>query len=134
MELVRKSPTERMTFADGNWVELRCRLTIEERKRLMGAALSFAPGTNAAGKATLVPAADLAAVEMTALEIGIVGWSLPDDLTRENIALLDEETGDAIKARLDVLWRTRTDDERKNSSGGGAGQSAAAASPQSSAG
>lgn len=127
MELIRESPVERMTFPDGNWVDLRMRLTIAERKRLAAAAFGMAAEDDGSGsgRQTIRPTADLAAVEMAALNIGIVAWSLEEPLTPENVALLDEETGFAIKERLDALWKTRRDDERKNSSGGGARPSGA---------
>lgn len=120
MELIRDTPTERLTFDDGNWVELKARLTIAERKKLQTAAMRLGPKDEDDDQAKPRLSYQLEQVEMAGLYLGIVAWSLPDPVTPENIALLDEETGQAIKVRLDELWRTRTDDERKNSSGGGA--------------
>lgn len=119
MQLLRETPTERMTFEDGNWVDLKARLTIAERKTLAGAAISVDVNVDG-GKPSFIPRADVSGAEMAALRLGIVAWSLPDPLTPENIGLLDEDTGMVIKVRLDELWRTRTDDERKNLNGAGA--------------
>lgn len=127
MELVRKAPVERLTFEDGNWVDLKARLTFAERKQLASAALQRIQVNDEGGRPVVQQRVDVAAAEMEGLRIGIVAWSLSDELTPENIGLLDDETGQQIKVRLDELWKPRTDDERKNSSGGGAPQSETAA-------
>lgn len=116
MQLIRNVPTERLTFDDGSWVELKTRITVAERKRLAAAAVSFTVDEN--GRAH--PVVDVAMVELAALHLGIVAWSLDDPVTPENIDCLDEGTAQAIKVCLDELWKRRTDDDRKNSSGGGA--------------
>lgn len=116
MQLIRNVPTERLTFEDGNWVDLKARLTMDDRQALAGGAVTMVIGDD--GKAK--PTVDIGGAAMAALRVGIVAWSLPDDLTPANIALLDDETGMAIKKKLDELWKTRPDDERKNSNGGGA--------------
>lgn len=114
MELLRDVPIERIELPGGHWVEVKTRLTVGERKRLTVAAFEVA---NMEDRPT--PSINLAAVTTTALEIGIVAWSLEDPVTPENVRLLDEDSGEIISRRLDQLWATRTDDERKNSSGGG---------------
>lgn len=125
MELIREAPTERMHFDDGSWVDLRTRLTIGDRKSLTSAALVFEQDSEDP-RAGLRPRIDPLAAELAGLRLGIVAWSLPDPVTPENIALLDEHTATAIKVALDHLWRVRSDDDRKNSSGGGVPPSAAA--------
>lgn len=116
MQLIRNAPTERLTFEDGNWVDLKARLTMDDRQALAGGAVTMVIGDDGKPK----PTVDIGGAAMAALRVGIVAWSLPDDLTPANIALLDDETGMAIKKKLDELWKTRPDDERKNSNGGGA--------------
>lgn len=130
MELLRDLQPVRHRFADGSWVDLKPRLTFAERKSLASAAISAVPD----GAGQLRPKVDVSAGEMAGLVVGILAWSLAEPLTPENIALLDEETGNEIKAVLDAMWRPRTDDERKNSLGAGAPPIAEDESPQSSAG
>ena len=135
MRLVRNE-TERIDLGDGAWVEVKRALSVGERARLAGRAFAVRASFSA-GAATDINLGDVyEQMELAGLEIGIVAWSLPDPVTPENVRALDEESAKTIKARIDVLWAARTDEEKKDSASSGLTPSAAsdATSPASSDG
>lgn len=122
-ELLRVAPVERMDLGEGAWVELKTRLSFVERNRLAAAAIQTTVQEAPNGELVTVNDVNVEGAVRAALEIGIVAWSFEDPVTPENVALLDEDSGDRVKRRLDQLWARRTDDDRKNSSSGGAPRS-----------
>lgn len=90
MELISKGNVDRLQFGDGGYVDLRAELTFEELVAISDAA-----------------SRGVAEAWAAAFRIGVVGWSLREELTPENLGLPDAASGAAIKARMDELWSGR---------------------------
>ena len=89
--------------AEGEWVEVKARLSAGERALISQAVLDAKEGPG------LVDAA-----RFKGAEIGIVRWSFAEPVTAENIRALDEESHEAIVSRLNELWQRRSEADAKN--------------------
>lgn len=105
---------------NGEWVEVKPRLSLGERQRVTSATLRMR-GTPQKGGVKLSDAeVDLGAATAEAMFCAIKRWSFEEPVTRANILLLDAASADVIAARLEELYESRTDDERKNFGSSGA--------------
>lgn len=123
MPLVSKTDAVRVDLSTpGEWVELKRRMSKGEQTRVQACGLKLKMTTNGSVMgvdADMDAEQVLDGVTFLALELGIVGWSFPEELTAENIRLLDPDDYEIIRVQADELWAPRTDDERKNLSANG---------------
>ena len=122
MELIARNVVK-VEVPGGGWVDLRSRIAGWERSKIRSAAIAMklSDASNAG--------IDYAATVQAGMEIGIVAWSLDEELTADNIKALDEESYDFIATKLNELWEPRSDDEVKNSASDGATPSEEKAQP-----
>ncbi|HXG36519.1 MAG TPA: hypothetical protein VNL15_06095 [Dehalococcoidia bacterium] len=143
MPLIRDDDLVRIELpAAGEWVEVKSRLAkgdavYVQQMILRNSKISQKQlqeqGANA--DIDLMAGDIIEAAEFATLDRAIKKWSFPEDVTPENIRRLDEESVEAIKARLNELYPKRTDEEKKGSAANGATPSSAREeSPASSAG
>lgn len=116
------------------WVELpvsgiRClvltRLSGRERSKIKSAAmastarmrqsLSNLSNSDLAMEFEMDMVKQMTAAEAAALGVGVKEWDIDDELTVENIYLLDEEDLAHLLKALNDFWTPRSDDEKKAS-------------------
>jgi hypothetical protein len=100
--------TVRLPLSDGDWIEVKQRLTNGERRRLNSAALGKSMPLGAEVTEIAVDFAEMGTARALTY---IVDWSLEDDghrvpFTREAFLSLDEETAAEIDAVLDAHIET----------------------------
>lgn len=111
--------TVRLELSDGDWVEVKARLTYGEEQRLASAGLTSVKGARVQDATVGI---DLERYNLAKLEVWLVDWSFrdardkPAKLTRSAIAALDPDTAEEIMAALDAHIE-RLDDEKKALSG-----------------
>lgn len=119
--------TKRLPLSDGDWIEVKERITHGEQKRIAGAAIAvrgvggaLAGSTDALDDASVT--IDLERAEQVRMEVYLADWSFKDDddkpveLTPSAIAALDTETAEEIVAALD-RHVAEVGEEKKASSG-----------------
>lgn len=112
MPLVDKTDVVRVDLSTpGDWVDLRRRLSKAEQLRI--SARVIAVGT-LDGASPDIAEEKLMEVNFIGLEIGVVAWSFPEDLTPANLRELDLDDYNILAEKTAELWKLRTDDERKN--------------------
>lgn len=121
MPLLNTVETERFELpAPGEWVDLRTRLSAGDRRRLQAASFKAQAtlrmaAEKGAGSDLEVPfdlAEVMSAAAFAGVELGVIAWSFDAPVNAENIAKLDEDSFNAIAARLDVLWAPRSEAEK----------------------
>ena len=121
--------------AEGEWVDVKPRISIGERQRINAAGLAFSVkvrGQEAElGGDVPIDSATMDAIAFAALEIGIKAWSFggPETLTPDNIRKLDEDSYDVIFERLNRMWARRTKEQEAPLSESGATPSEASEAP-----
>lgn len=108
--------TKRLPLSEGDWIEVKERITHGEQKRIasaaiaitgLGGALAGGAKTDAEALASANLTMDIERAEQVRLEVYLVEWSFKDDndkavrVTPASIAALDPETADEIKTALD---------------------------------
>lgn len=94
--------TARVELSDGDWIEIKERLTYGEQQRLAGGALTRMSGTGYGAAIDL----DFERYNLLRMETWLVDWSFvgangkPVKLSRAAIAALDPETAAEIDAAL----------------------------------
>src|SRR3990172_6259750 len=123
MPLVNNAEPVRVELTTpGEWVDLKRRQSKGDQVRVQAAGLRLQMSQNGditGGNIEATAQEVMESVTFLALEIGIVAWSFPEALTKENIRLLDPDDYALIVKAADELWAPRSDDERGNSSGDG---------------
>jgi hypothetical protein len=99
--------TVRLELSDGDWIEIKERLTYGEERKLANSALV---ATSANGFQV-----DLARAQLLRMEIWLTDWSFVDNngksvpLTPSAIQNLDPDTAEEIIAALDAYQEARAD-------------------------
>ena len=117
MPLVNNAEPVRVELTTpGEWVDLKRRQSKGDQVRVQAAGLRMQMSQNGDITGVNIEATAeevMESVTFLALEIGIVAWSFPEALTRENIRLLDPDDYALIVKAADELWSPRSDAEKK---------------------
>lgn len=111
-----KPEVVRLDISDGDWIEIKRRLTLGEQKRLEGAGIGRATGFRQG--ADVEVAVDLEAAAMALLVTYLVDWSLRDEhdkpvsVTRSSVAALDPDDAEEIEQAISNHIQAR-DAEKK---------------------
>lgn len=135
MPLIRDDETVRIDLpTSGEWVEVKARISRGDRVRIQQATIGHARMRPGDPTPELAVGEMLEAAEFATLETVIRSWCFPEPVNAENIRRLDDESMDALKARLNELYE-RSEDEKKDSEPSGAtSNSGVVALPKRSAG
>lgn len=111
MPLISDDDRERIDLpAPGEWVEVKRRLSRGDRLRVQQAAYRSQRLGQPQGDPLMVDL--LEAAEFALLDLVIKTWSFDVPVTPEAIRKLADEDVDAIKARCNVLYTPRTEEEK----------------------
>lgn len=115
---VSATDTVRIDLGDGDWVDIKKRLSFGERRRARANMLRTQFDPNLGQLAAFD--VDMDAQTEALMLIAIVGWNLEDEkgelvpINADTISMLDEDTGDTILDAINDQYRRRTEEERKN--------------------
>ena len=119
MPLINGSEVVRIDLpATGEWVEVKAKWSQGDQmavnsQMLKGSRLS------ADSNVDLDMAQAYESAEVAAIERAIVAWSFGEPVTPENIRLLDLDSWDCIKDRLNELYARRSDEKKETSASNG---------------
>lgn len=124
MPLLKDGELERIDLpVDGEWVEVKPRpsrgdeIWVQAQVARHLQSLNKGSGPDAALAVTGDMGEALAAAEFAMLERAIKRWSFADELTPENIRLLDPASVACLKERIGEMWAPRTEEARRDLSG-----------------
>ncbi len=115
--LINEQETERLTFPDGEWADLRKYLTQEATDRVTNALVEA--GAKVTENRKPEASINLNLGKLTTLQEYIVGWSFTDDgkllpVTRENINLLQPKYRNLIVTKINELTASADEFVTKN--------------------
>ncbi len=111
----------RVDLTDGDWVDLKARLSVGERVEVQTAAFKTKLSLGQMANRRELTQADIEGTDLEislvglafrGMEIAIVGWSFAEPVTPEAIRRLDPVDYDLIAAEMRRLYQPRTDDEK----------------------
>jgi len=115
--------TVRLDLSDGDYVEVKRRLTYGDRQQLQTAALASLQDRGELGSERI--SLDWARAQARRLEIYLVDWSFRDErgkrvaVSPEAIASLDPDTADEIHAALDKYLEQQEGEKKVVTTGAG---------------
>ena len=119
-----KPEVERLELSDGEWIEIKKRLTVAEERKLLTSGFKRGRSVRSENEGTDVDfEMDLSAFDLKKVETYLLDWSLKDDndkpvaVSYEAICALDPEAFDEIKGAIDK-HTAAMEQEKKATTGG----------------
>jgi len=116
---VSSKETVRIDLGDGDWVDIKARLSYGDRRKASGGMMKvvFNPTSGAVEPIEL----DIEQQEANLMLVGIVDWNLKDEegeiapINKDTVSMLDGETSDRVIAEMNERYRRRGAQERGES-------------------